>query len=130
MVGRRHGSEEIAGKLAEADDMAAKGKNQQEISKALGISVMTYHRWRKLRGPAVTVHRSVPDRRVAPTQAEPERDGASLGSSDRHGGDRLRDLELENLRLRRLVTDLLLEKVGLEEELRERRDDRIRRARR
>jgi hypothetical protein len=33
----------------------------------------------------------------------------------RRGGDRIADLQLENSRLRRLVTDLLLGKVRLEE---------------
>jgi hypothetical protein len=42
----------------------------------------------------------------------------------------LRDLELENSRLRRLVTDLLLEKVKLEEDLLVRRDrNRMKQAR-
>jgi hypothetical protein len=33
----------------------------------------------------------------------------------RSDGDRIAELQLENLRLRRLVTDLLLEKIRLEE---------------
>jgi hypothetical protein len=33
----------------------------------------------------------------------------------RRGGDRIAELQLENSRLRRLVTDLLLEKIKLEE---------------
>ncbi|MET4151021.1 transcriptional regulator with XRE-family HTH domain [Bradyrhizobium sp. RT9b] len=46
MVGKRHASEEISAKLAQAKELAAEGKTQREISKALGISIMTYHRWR------------------------------------------------------------------------------------
>jgi hypothetical protein len=38
---------------------------------------------------------------------------AAWGSSG--GGDRIAELQLENSRLRRLVTDLLLEKIKLEE---------------
>jgi hypothetical protein len=33
----------------------------------------------------------------------------------RGGGDRIAELQLENSRLRRLVTDILLEKIKLEE---------------
>jgi putative transposase len=49
MVGKRHASGEITARLAQANELAAKGKTQREISKALGVSVMTYHRWKKLR---------------------------------------------------------------------------------
>ncbi|MDC7786724.1 helix-turn-helix domain-containing protein [Rhodoplanes sp. TEM] len=127
MVGRRHGSEEIADKLAQADELAAKGKNQQAISKALGISVMTYHRWRKLRAPpsAKSQDHSEPRRAAAPPATSPVADSPFLD-----GATRLHELETENSRLRRLVTDLLLEKIGLEEELRERSESSPRRSRR
>jgi hypothetical protein len=62
---------------------------------------MTLHRWRKAElGPQPTS--------VAPPEAR---------ESDRTRGadDRIAELQLENSRLRRLVTDLLLEKVKLEE---------------
>ena len=48
MVGKRHASDEISAKLAQANELAAKGKTQREISKALGVSIMTYHRWKKM----------------------------------------------------------------------------------
>jgi putative transposase len=48
MVGKRHASGEITAKLAHANELAAKGKTQREISKALGVSIMTYHRWKKM----------------------------------------------------------------------------------
>jgi 2-keto-4-pentenoate hydratase/2-oxohepta-3-ene-1,7-dioic acid hydratase in catechol pathway len=48
MVGKRHASAEITAKLAQANELAAKGKTQREISKVLGVSIMTYHRWRKM----------------------------------------------------------------------------------
>ena len=92
---KRHTTEEIGAKLHQADGMAREGKFQQEIAHALGISVMTYHRWRKLR-PGLHTKRHGPD------------------------GDRLKrlhEVELENSRLRQLVIDLVLEKVGLEEQL-------------
>lgn len=127
MVGKRHGSEEIAEKLVQADELAAAGKNQHDIAKALGISVMTYHRWRKVRLPAA---RGIGDRRRATAMppAPAEEAISTQGSAIRPR--RLQDLEQENTRLRRLVTDLLLEKVGLEEVLREHQVHLNRRTRR
>src|SRR5262249_32031565 len=85
---KRQSRVEIATKLAQANDLATQGKLQSEIARSLGVSIMTLHRWRK--------EASQPDR--APS-----------------GGTRLAELQLENSRLRRLVTDLLLEKNKLEE---------------
>jgi orotate phosphoribosyltransferase-like protein len=45
----KHTRAEIAAMLAQASDMAAKGKLQNEIADTLGISVMTLHRWQHLR---------------------------------------------------------------------------------
>src|SRR2546430_7865454 len=100
---KRHSRVEIASKLAQANDLATQGKLQSEIARTLGVSVMTLHRWRKaLPGPQpafVATH--------------------DTGPSDRTpaGGNRIAELQLENARLRRLVTDLLLEKIKLEEAL-------------
>jgi len=67
---------------------------------------MTYHRWRKARGTLVhQAPRSAHDPELAEIPIEPEQTS------------QIRDLQLENSRLRRLVTDLLLEKVKLEERL-------------
>ncbi|QQO17714.1 helix-turn-helix domain-containing protein [Bradyrhizobium diazoefficiens] len=117
MVGRRHDSREISDKLAQADQLAAKGKTQREISKALGVSIMTYHRWKKML-----------------KSSEPEMDGAggsidSGASVPRDAGskDTIQRLERENAQLRRLVTDMLLEKLKYEEELRARQEPRLRR---
>jgi putative transposase len=97
----RHTVSEIAKKLATADEMAAQGRLQGDIAKSLGISVMTYHRWRKARGAARPVTETVR------MDMLPEREQMS----------QIRELQLENTRLRRLVTDLMLEKVALEEGL-------------
>jgi putative transposase len=103
---QRHTASEIATKLAMADDMAAQGRLQGDIAKSLGVSVMTYHRWRKAR-------EALP--RIAPRPAaDMERVDAPTG---REQTNQIRELQLENARLRRLVTDLLLEKVKLEEGL-------------
>ncbi|QPF94566.1 helix-turn-helix domain-containing protein [Bradyrhizobium commune] len=109
MVGRRHDSREISDKLAQADQLVARGKTQREISKALGVSIMTYHRWKKMvkspesadgAGSEMTISLS------APREASSE--------------ETIKRLEVENAQLRRLVTDMLLEKLKYEEQLRAR----------
>jgi hypothetical protein len=64
-----------------------------EVARTLGVTVMTLHRWRK---------------------AQPAYE-ASQPPRTRGWRDRIAELQLENLRLRQLVTDLLLEKIRLEE---------------
>jgi putative transposase len=102
MKKRKHPKAEIAAKLAQADDLAAQGKLQSEIARALGVSVMTLHRWRKL----------------------PSGSNGS-GRTDQAPDKRIAELHLENERLRRLVTDLLLEKIKLEEAWRDGRSTRV-----
>ena len=100
---KRHRDAEIAAKLAEADALVEQGRTQIEIAHALGISVMTYHRWRKAqphRPAAVPSPVLLTNLRATPNQLS-----------------RMADLQTENARLRKLVTDLLLEKMRLEEEL-------------
>jgi len=104
---RRHAPAERAAKLEKANALAAEGRTQNEIADALGISVMTFHRWRKAQPP----HRqegfgSLPVRQAAPN--------GDLSGPERR--NHIAELELENARLRRIVTDLLLEKMKLEEE--------------
>ena len=92
---RWHSAAEISAKLTQAEELATAGKLQSEIARELGISVMTFHRWRKrLEHPAMP--------------------GPSLASRFAKG-DQLGELQLENSRLRRLVADLMLEKIKLEE---------------
>ena len=97
----KHSTEEIATKLAQADKLAAQGKLQSEIARALGVSIMTLYRWRQTppgpRRASLATHET----------SQPER--------KRTAADRIAELQLENSRLRRLVTDLLLEKIKLEE---------------
>ncbi len=115
MVGKRHPPEEITAKLEQADEMAAKGKKHREITRALGVSLMTYHRWRKLRNEQLSGAVAAP---AVAAAVAPNRRDEELARS------RLEEMQLENTRLRRLVTDLLLEKLKLEEELRERQNAR------
>src|SRR6516162_8497050 len=87
--------------MLEARDHAVPGKLQNVIARTLGVSVMTLHGWRKAppepKRASVAVHEP----------GQPDR--------TRGGGDRMAELQFENSRLRRLVTDLLLEKIKLEE---------------
>jgi putative transposase len=95
----RHSKEEIAAKLAQARELAAKGELQSDIARTLGVSVMTLHRWRNAAPPSVQA-----------TEVALEEEGLAYDASDR-----IDELQIENSRLRRLVTDLLLEKMKLEE---------------
>src|SRR5260370_18024953 len=45
---KRHSAEEIITKLRQAEQLMAGGQSQAQACKGLGVSVMTYHRWRKL----------------------------------------------------------------------------------
>ena len=98
---KRHSRVEMATKLAKAHKLATQGKLQSEIARLLGVSVMTLHRWRKAPpGPQ-------PELVATPEARETDR--------TRDADDRIAELQLENSRLRQLVTDLLRGKVKLEE---------------
>jgi putative transposase len=86
MPRKRFRPEEIIAKLREADVLLGQGKRAAEVVKALGVSEVTYYRWRQEYGGM-----SVP-------QAK-----------------RLKELERENARLRRAVADLALDKQILKE---------------
>ena len=105
---KRHATAEIAAKLLDADALAKNGQPQAEIAKALGISVMTLHRWRKMR------ERQAPS---VPTEQVPFLDQVTGGPSpSAESLSRIAQLQIENARLRKLVTDLLLEKMRLEDD--------------
>ena len=89
--------------------MAAEGHLQSEIASTLGISVMTLHRWR---------HKT--SELAAPTTSEKSNDLIAFESELGRGrgeSQQIADLKLENSRLRRLLTDLLLEKMQCLEDL-------------
>jgi putative transposase len=114
---RHHSQKDVEAKLRQADEMVANGRTQKEISRALGISVMTYHRWRRSRPEQpLEVH---PEAHAEVRSAAPVVAAASMTFVPRP--DQLSTLEVENERLRRLVTDLLLEKMALQEQLEGRR---------
>jgi len=96
---KKHSRAEIATKLTQANELVTQGKLQSEIARILGVSVMTLHRWRKAPpGPQ-------PALVATPEAREPDRTRGADG--------RIAELQIENSLLRRLVTDLLLEKVKL-----------------
>lgn len=82
-------AEQIISKLREAEVMMSQGKTVGEICRALGISDQTYYRWRKEYGGMRT------------DQAQ-----------------RLKELEQENARLKKLVADLSLDNSILKEVVR------------
>jgi len=91
---KRHSGAEIATKLAQANELARRGRLQSEIARTLGVSVMTLHRWRKTSHGPQAAH------------------GVGEPNEARGRGDRIAELQLENSRLRELVTDLLLGKIS------------------
>jgi hypothetical protein len=106
---KKHSHEEILLKLARADELARAGNSQVDVCKALGVSVMTLHRWRKLPLPR-------PESAISQNHAD-DHDRRALAGSPAMDEMRhvLEELKLENQRLRKIVTDLLLEKMRLEE---------------
>ena len=86
MPQKRYRPEEIIAKLREAEVLLGQGKKVPQVVKALGISEVTYYRWRK-----------------------------EYGGMDVSQAKRLKELERENARLRQAVSDLTLDKVILKE---------------
>ena len=78
--------EEIIAKLRQAEVLIGQGKRMPEVVKALGVHEVTYYRWRK-----------------------------EYGGMDLSQAKRLKELERENARLRKAVSDLSLDKVILQE---------------
>jgi transposase-like protein len=73
---KRHRPEEVVAKLRQADEALAKSVPIAEVARSLGVSAVTLHRWR-----------------------------AEYGTVDRDAVRRLKDLEKENARLKRLVAE-------------------------
>jgi putative transposase len=80
LKGRKHSPEQIIRKLREADRMLAEGKTNAEIAKALEVTEWTMSRWRNQYG--------------------------GLKGDD---AKRLKELEKENARLKRIVADQTLD---------------------
>lgn len=76
MKRKRHTPEQIIAKLRDADVMLASGRSLAESLRSLGIAEPTFHRWRR-----------------------------QYGGIKSEEAKRLKDLEIENARLRRLVAE-------------------------
>ena len=105
---RRHSTDEISSKVKQAEELMARGQSQAQACKVLGVSVMTFHRWRKQEAERGHPGNGTVTELAARTD---DRDGIP------HAHNRIDELRLENERLRRIVTDLLLEKMKIEEKL-------------
>ena len=86
MARKQHKPEEIVGKLRQVEVLAAQGKTVAEGARAIGVTEATYYRWR-----------------------------AEYGGLKLDQVKRLKQLEQENARLRKAVSDLTLEKLVLKE---------------
>jgi putative transposase len=86
MKNRRHTPEQIVRKLREADRLLGEGFELPDVLKELEISEATYHRWR-----------------------------AQYGGMKADDVKRLKELEVENGRLKRIVADQTLEVAALKE---------------
>jgi len=83
---KRHKPEEIVAKLRQVDVLTAQGHSVTEAIRSIGVTEVTYYRWRQ-----------------------------EYGGLKSDQVKRLKDLEQENARLRKAVSDLTLEKLILKE---------------
>ena len=85
-IRKRYRPEEVVAKLRPADEALAKGTPIAEVARSLGVSEVTLHRWR-----------------------------AEYGAVDRDAVRRMKELEKENARLKRLVAEKELDILILKE---------------
>ena len=79
-------AEQIIGKLREAEVLLSQGDSVGEVSRKLGVTEQTYYRWRK-----------------------------EYGGMRVEQARRLKELEKENTRLKKLVADISLDNAILKE---------------
>lgn len=80
MAKKRYSAEQIINHLRQAEILISQGKTVREASRQIGVTEQTYYRWRK-----------------------------EYGGMDVSQARRLKDLEKENQRLKRLVADQALD---------------------
>ena len=88
MAGKKHGAEQIIGKLREAEIVQAQGGTVPDACRRIGVTVQTYYRWRKEYG------------------------GLKVDQARR-----MKELEAENARLKRMYADLALENAAIKDVL-------------
>ena len=86
MTGKREKAEDIVMKLRQVEVLQGQGKSVSDAVRHIGVTIQTYYRWRR-----------------------------EYGGMNRDQAKRLKELETENLRLRRAVSDLTLDKLILKE---------------
>ena len=85
-MAKRHKPEEIIAKLRQVDVLTSQGQTVADAVRAIGVTEVTYYRWRQ-----------------------------EYGGLKSNQVRRMKELELENQRLRRAVADLTLDKLILAE---------------
>ncbi len=86
MARKRHTAEEIVSKLRQVDVLMAQGQPVADAVRAIAVTEVTYYRWRN-----------------------------EYGGLKGDQVKRLKELEAENTRLRRAISDLTLDKLILQE---------------
>ena len=86
MARKKHSPEEIVTKLRQVDVLTGQGNTVEAAVRTIGVTEFTYYRWRK-----------------------------EYGGLKGDQVKRLKELETENARLRRAVSDLTLDKLILAE---------------
>jgi len=86
MPRKKYTAEEIVAKLRQVDVLVSQGQNIADAIRQIGVSEVTYYRWRQ-----------------------------EYGGLKSEQVKRLKELETENTRLRRAVSDLTLDKLILQE---------------
>jgi len=86
MARKRHKPEEIVANLRQADVLISQGKPVADAVRAIGVTEVTYYRWRQ-----------------------------EFGGLKSDQVKRMKELEAENTRLRRAISDLTLDKMILAE---------------
>ena len=86
MARKRHKPEEIVAKLRQVDVVTSQGMPIADAIRSIGVTEVTYYRWRK-----------------------------EYGGLKSDQVKRLKDLETENSRLRKAISDLTLDKLILQE---------------
>ena len=86
MKGKRYSAEQVVSKLREADVLIGKGQTVADVCRQLQITDVTYYRWRKEYG------------------------GLSIDQATR-----LKELEAENTKLRKVIADLSIDNAILKE---------------
>ena len=85
-MGKRHKPEEIVAKLRQVDVLTSQGSTVADAIRQIGVTEITYYRWRK-----------------------------EFGGLQTNQVRRIKELEQENARLRRAVSDLTIDKMILSE---------------